>query len=271
MIHPEILICQRIDLTKLTWLKISAVQLDSVWEDKQKNFDKIYSLVTRLSRRDLIILPETFATGFTMRSEEFAEERMGETETFLQDIAKETNAYVIGGWIEKNPMGKPFNTLTVSSPDSIVTRYRKIHPFSFDHEDRHFSRGDELASFELKGLTISPLICYDVRFPETFRSSVGKTDLYVVIASWPSARIHHWLTLLKARAIENQAYVVGVNRVGVAGRINKLYHNGYSAFFSPLHEEKILNSEKEDILEVSISKEELNQIRESFPYLKDII
>ncbi|MDX1960599.1 MAG: nitrilase-related carbon-nitrogen hydrolase [Leptospiraceae bacterium] len=255
----------------MDYLKISAVQLDSVWENKKENFLKLNKMVESLQGRDLIVLPETFATGFTMKSEEFAEERFGETETFLQEFAEKTNAYVIGGWIEKNPNGKPYNTLTVFSPDSIVMRYRKIHPFSFGHEDRHFTRGNSVEVFLLKGLNICPLICYDIRFPETFRKTVGKTDLYIVIASWPSPRVQHWLSLLKARAIENQSFVLGVNRVGIAGRIKKLYHNGYTAFFNPLFEEKILNSEKEDILEISVSKDELMEIRKNFPYLQDIV
>ena len=113
-------------------------------------------------------------------------------------------------------------------------------------------------------------MCYDLRFPELFRENVGKTDLYLVIANWPSPRIHHWLTLLKARAIENQAYVLGTNRVGIAGKIKKLYHNGYSGFFSPIGGETVLSQEREDILEVCFSLEELKRVREEFPYLKDI-
>jgi predicted amidohydrolase len=254
----------------MNYLKISGVQLDIVWEDKQANFNRVHALENRLKGRDIIILPETFATGFTMRSEKFQEEQMGETEIFLLGLAQRTGALVFGGWMECNGDGKPFNTLSVASKDGILGRYRKIHPFSFGHEDKYFSKGRELIIIPYKGFNISPLICYDVRFPETLRETVGKTHLYILIANWPSARIHHWLSLLKARAIENQAYVVGVNRVGVAGHVNKLYHNGYSAFFTPLYEEKILGSEVEDILEISISLEELIKIRESFPYLRDI-
>ena len=114
------------------------------------------------------------------------------------------------------------------------------------------------------------MVCYDLRFPEVFRSSVGKTDLFTVIGNWPSTRIHHWLALLKARAIENQAYTIGVNRVGVAGKVKKLSHNGYSGFFSPLGAETILKSESQEVLEVSFSMDELKRVREEFPYLRDI-
>lgn len=252
------------------FLKVSALQTEIAWEDKQENFSRIRKLISPTLESDIFILPETFSTGFTMRAENFAEPQLGDSETFLQDLAKQTSSVVGGSWIEKNPNGKPFNTLSFFSSSGVVCRYRKIHPFSFAGEDQFYSSGNKLKVFQYKGFSICPLICYDLRFPELFRKVVGKVDLFLVVANWPAIRIYAWLSLLKARAIENMAYVVGVNRVGVAGKKEKIYHNGYTAFFSPYGEEKILYSEKADVLQVLLSKEKLLEFREKFPYIKDI-
>ncbi len=258
------------NVTMKEWFTLAGLQTEIYWEDKQKNFSNLREKISRLGKKDIIVFPEMFSTGFTMKSKDFAEPTYGESEEFLLDIATKTDSLVGGSWIEENPEGKPFNTLSFVTPEGSIYRYRKIHPFSYGGEDRFFSHGKNTLNFEWKGLKISPLVCYDLRFPEVFRENVGKTDLYIVVANWPSQRIHHWLTLLKARAIENQAFVLGVNRVGTAGKIQKVYHNGYSAFFGPWGSEKIVNSEKEDILEVSLGLGELKVVREEFPYLKDI-
>jgi predicted amidohydrolase len=253
------------------FLNIIGLQLDIIWEDKEANFQKIRELLSKLdSKPDLIVLPETFATGFTMKSEIFSEQQMGITEKFLIEIARKTGASIGGSWIEKNPEGMPFNTFSIARPSGIITnRYHKIHPFSFAEEDKYFTAGDKTETLELNGFHISLLICYDLRFPEVFRKTAGTTDLYIVIGNWPEARIEHWLTLLKARAIENQAYVLGVNRVGYAGRKNQLYHTGHSAFFNPYGDGEILESKNEDILKVKISSKEVKDLRDKFPFLKD--
>jgi predicted amidohydrolase len=252
-------------------LKILGLQLDIIWEDKEANFQKIREIVSRLEDKpDLIVLPETFATGFTMKSEFFSEPQMGITEQFLIEIARKTGSVVGGSWIEKNPEGMPFNTFSIARPSGIITnRYHKIHPFSYAEEDKFFTAGDSTETFELNGFRISLLICYDLRFPEVFRKTAGTTDLYLVIGNWPEARIEHWIALLKARAIENQAYVLGVNRVGYAGRKMQLYHTGFSAFFDANGKSVILETKKEDILKCRISSKEIQEIRERLPFLKD--
>ena len=254
----------------MNYFKIAAIQFGVKWEDKEHNFSLLRELMIGITDKDLLLLPETFSTGFTMNSKLFCEERLGQTESFLKEMAQKTNALVGGGWIEANSKGLPFNTFSLVSPEGNFWRYRKIHPFSFAGEDQYFSAGSEVLTFSWRGVNITPLVCYDLRFPEVFRSSVGKTDLFTVIGNWPSTRIHHWLALLKARAIENQAYTIGVNRVGVAGKVKKLSHNGYSGFFSPLGAETILKSESQEVLEVSFSMDELKRVREEFPYLRDI-
>lgn len=253
------------------FLNVLAVQLDIVWEDKEANFKKISDLLSRLdSKPDLIVLPETFATGFTMRSEEFCESQLGETEKFLIEISQKTGAVVGGSWMEKNSEGMPFNTFSVARPSGIITnRYHKIHPFSFAEEDKYFTAGERTETFELNGFHISPLICYDLRFPEVFRKTAGSTDLYLVVGNWPEERIDHWLTLLKARAIENLAYVLGVNRVGYAGRKKQLYHTGQTAMFDPFGIGEILETKKEEILRYKISSKTLREFRDKYPFLKD--
>lgn len=255
---------------KTKWFKLAALQIDMKWEDRDANLRLLPAWFQKLTEKDLILLPETFSTGFTMKSLEFCEKPGGTSESFLLEMASRSGAMVGGGWIEANPNGLPLNTFSLATPMGEIKRYRKMHPFSYAGENAHFSPGENLLRVEWRGVCISPLICYDLRFPEIFRASVGKTDLYAVIGNWPSTRIHHWLALLKARAIENQAYVIGVNRVGIAGKQKKLFHNGYSGFFSPSGSDTILTEEKEGVLEVSFSMDELKRVREEFPYLKDI-
>lgn len=252
-------------------LKIFGVQLEIIWEDKEANFQKIREIVSTLNEKpDLIVLPETFATGFTMKSEIFSEPQMDITEQFLLEIANKSGAIVGGSWIEKNPEGMPFNTFSIARPSGIITnRYHKIHPFSYAKEDKFFTAGNQTETFEWNGFNISLLVCYDLRFPEVFRKTAGTTDVYILIGNWPDTRIDHWLALLKARAIENQAYVIGVNRVGFAGRKKQLYHGGYSAFFNPNGDGQILESKREDILKCIVSSKELLELREKLPFLKD--
>ena len=253
------------------FLNLIGLQLDLVWEDKESNFQKIREILSKLDHKpDLIVLPETFATGFTMKSEEFCEPQMDVTEKFPIEMARKTNAAIGGSWMEKNPNGMPFNTFSIGRPSGIITnRYRKIHPFSFAEEDKFFTAGEQTETFELNGFNISLLICYDLRFPEVFRKTAGTTDLYLVIANWPQARSEHWLTLLKARAIENQAYIFGINRVGYAGRKKQLYHSGNSVLFDPFGKGEFAKEEKEDILKCRISSKEVKEVRERFPFLKD--
>ncbi|HMV41801.1 MAG TPA: nitrilase-related carbon-nitrogen hydrolase [Leptospiraceae bacterium] len=253
------------------FLNVVGVQLDIVWEDKEANFQKIRDILSRLdSKPDLIVFPETFATGFTMRSLDFAEAQLGPTEKFLIEMAKKTGSVVGGSWMEENKDGMPFNTFSIARPSGIITnRYHKIHPFSFAEEDKFFTAGEKTETFELNGFHISLLICYDLRFPEVFRKTAGSTDLYLVIGNWPEARIDHWLSLLKARAIENLSYVLGVNRVGYAGRKNQLYHTGHTAMFDPFGVGEILESKKEEILKYRISSRVLKEFREKYPFLKD--
>jgi predicted amidohydrolase len=254
-----------------SYIQIAGLQYDIVWEDKKANFQIINRLVSKIRfQSGIIILPETFATGFTMKSEEFSENRLGETESFLLEVARKTGNLIGGSWIEKNPEGMPYNCFSIARPSGIISnRYRKIHPFSLADEDKFFTAGESVEILEWNGFKISLQICYDLRFPELFRKTAGTTDIYMVIANWPTARIEHWRVLLKARAIENQAYVLGVNRIGFAGRKNLLEHTGYTSLFDMNGIEKKVLENEESILEDRISLKEIREFREKLPFLKD--
>ncbi|MBE7412458.1 MAG: carbon-nitrogen family hydrolase [Leptospiraceae bacterium] len=252
-------------------MKIAAFQTDIFWQDPHQNLanyrKKIHSLQSPV---DLVVFPETCSTGFTMKSKEFSEKQSGDTESFFMESATKLGSFVGGGWIEKNPKGLPFNTFSVASPEGkIISRYRKLHPFSFAGENNSFTSGSELTTLKIFDFHVALFICYDLRFPEVFRKTAGKTDLYIVIANWPKDRIEAWDTLLKARAIENQAYILGVNRVGDAGIRNTVSHNGHSHLIDPSGKNLFQFSEKEEFYLSEIQLEALTVYREKFPFLKD--
>ncbi|WP_061249284.1 carbon-nitrogen family hydrolase [Leptospira alstonii] len=257
-------------------LNVALVQCDLSWENQETNYEHVRNLIhSTLEKKpdenpDLILLPETFATGFTMRSERIAEQDEGPTETFLKEIAKDTRATICAGWIRKNPKGKPFNTVSVVSPTGeIVLRYSKIHPFTFGGEDRHYSSGSEIVGYDLNAFRITPFICYDIRFPEIFRRLAGETDIFTVHANWPIPRIHHWELILKTRAIENQAYVFGVNRIGIAGHNKSVHHNGHSLAVAPNGDFEDAGENAETILFYKAYKKSILDYRENFPVLAD--
>ncbi|MEO8082779.1 MAG: nitrilase-related carbon-nitrogen hydrolase [Ardenticatenales bacterium] len=211
---------------------VAGVEMDIAWEDPAENLERAdaAAAAARSAGATLLVLPEMFATGFSMAAEHIApwggEIRMG-----MAEIARRHNLWVIGGYAEPGP-GRPRNAASVIDPrGDEALRYHKIHPFSFGGEDAHYDGGDALpGTVDIDGVRVTPLICYDLRFPEPFRAAADRTDLFVVIANWPAARAVHWSALLAARAIENQAYVLGVNRVGEGGG---LAYQGGSVLLDP--------------------------------------
>ena len=185
-------------------------------------------------------------TGFTMKSDHFSEELEGASYHFFSSLAKEKKCAVLYGAIEKGKR-KNFNTLVhLNNQGKIITTYRKIHPFSYSKENIFYGKGKETIVTKVKGLKIGLSICYDLRFPELYRLyAKEKVHLIVDIANWPDTRIEHWRTLLKARAIENQCYVVGVNRVG---NDPKLHYNGFSSVFDPMGKEIVAVENDEKII-----------------------
>ncbi|MFP4055081.1 MAG: nitrilase-related carbon-nitrogen hydrolase [Phycisphaerae bacterium] len=198
-------------------MRVLAVQPDTAWEDKPANFDRVGQLVNQADppSGSLVVLPEMFATGYSMNVEDIAEEPGGPTEQFLADLAARSGCAVAGGLVLREADGRGLNCVTVFSPEGLLGRYAKLHPFSFAHEHEHYAAGSRLMMFRWAGMNVAPLICYDLRFPEAFRALVrGGAEVFLVPANWPAQRALHWRVLLTARAIEDQAFVVGVNRTG---------------------------------------------------------
>jgi predicted amidohydrolase len=182
----------------------------------------------------LVVLPEMWPTGFSMRPEITAEPPGGPSERFIAEMAAETGAAVCGSVAQSGAAGaKARNVFLCAMPDGAVHRYAKIHPFRYGGESEHYDGGDSVTTFELDGVRVTPFVCYDLRFPELWALAVPRTDVFVVVANWPRARAAHWKALLVARAIETQAFVIGVNRVGEGGG---LVYDGESAIVSPLGE-----------------------------------
>ncbi len=206
-----------------------------------------------------------FNTGFSMDSLRIAQPPGGPSESFLRDQAKTLNLWILAS-IPESGEPSPRNMALLVSPQGAVTRYAKIHPFSYAGEHEHYAAGDRVVTAEVEGLRVTPFVCYDLRFPEPFRAAAADTDLYAVVANWPDERREHWRTLLRARAIENQAYVAGVNRVGDGGR---LHYAGDSAVLSPLGETLTEGSDKEMVLFADVDPGSVQKLRSRFPALND--
>ncbi|MBI1387027.1 MAG: carbon-nitrogen family hydrolase [bacterium] len=251
-------------------MRVNGVQLNIQWEDKPANFKRVDALLDAQSigPGGLIVLPEMFSTGFSMNVSTIAEEEDGPTAVFLRELAAKRQAWVIGGVVRKAENGFGANEALVCSPDGKITScYRKMHPFSYGNENNHYQPGGEIVTISLGDFTAAPFICYDLRFPELFRhgSQLG-ADLLIVIACWPASREAHWMTLLQARAIENQAYVIGVNRVG-ADPITS--YSGRSLIINPLGEIIADGGNEETVVRADLDSALPREYRERFPALRD--
>ena len=249
-------------------MKIALLQYNPVWEDKEANKKKILSLIKNIDGVELIVFPEMTLTGFTMKSNEMSETIHGDSFRFFSKIAIDKSTNIVAGIIEQRN-NRTYNTLIHLKPDGkLVKLYRKLHPFSYSGENEHFNAGSKPAITKIRKWNIGLSICYDLRFPELYRKyGKKKTQLIVNIANWPDTRIEHWRTLLKARAIENQCYVVGVNRVGDDP---KLHYVGFSSVFDPMGKELISVENDEKVILIDIDKNYVKEVREKFPFLEDI-
>jgi len=249
-------------------IKIGLVQYSPVWEDKISSKRKIEDLLRKKFGYDLLIFPEMTLTGFTMKSKVFAEDLKDKTLMFFFSMAVTLGSSVMYGFIEKGKK-KNFNTLVhLNNQGKVINTYRKIHPFSYANEDKSFGKGKNPIVTKVKGLKIGLSICYDLRFPELYRLyAKEKVDCIIDIANWPDTRIEHWQSLLKARAIENQCYVVGVNRVG---NDPKLHYSGFSSVFDPMGKEIVAVENEEKIIEVEINKSYVDEVRKKLPFLNDM-
>ncbi len=256
------------DYLNIANLKITVFQAYLFWENIEKNLQNI-SL--RLSggvreKTDLIILPEMFSTGFTMKAEELAETMDGTTMQWLKKTAQQYDCVVTGSLIIVED-GKYFNRMIWMLPNGEYQFYDKHHLFGMGDEDKKFTAGEKALTVTLKGWKIRLAICYDLRFPVWLRNQDPAYDMLLLIASWPDKRSSHWRTLIHARAIENQSFVVGVNRVGHDG--NQVYHSGHSMCIDPYGNTIYYKPEDEDLYTFSVTYADLEKIRRQFPFLKD--
>ena len=251
-------------------MRVAAVQLDIAWEDKPANFSRVRALLadTPPAPGSLIVLPEMFACGFSMN---LAVTRQGDTqedESFLADLAREYRSFVTGGVVSRADQDRGRNeSVTFSPTGELLARYAKIHPFSLGGEAQGHEAGREIVTFDCAGFVAAPFVCYDLRFPEIFRAAAHRgANLFIVIALWPVKRQQHWLTLLQARAIENQACVIGVNRVG---NEPQFAYAGRSVIVDP-HGVIIADAgEQERVLDATLDLAAVEAWRRDFPALRD--
>jgi omega-amidase len=248
-------------------LRVSALQLSIHWENKLANFQKIENLWQDLpADRHLIVLPEMFSTGFSMNPSGFAESMNGDSVKWMKKMSIQSGAYVAGSLIicEDNSF---YNRFICATPGGDVLKYDKRHLFSMAGEEKHYKAGEERVIWDVFGWRILPQICYDLRFPVWSRNNLDY-DAIIYPANWPERRSAAWKSLLVARAIENQAYVIGVNRIGEDG--NGINHSGDSAMYDPLGElQAQLQSHQEGWLHAEWQKDNLAHIRKAFPFLQD--
>jgi len=257
----------------MSTLRIAAVQHDIVWNDREANFEHLEPMIAAAAGAGagLILCTETFSTGFAVDVPGLGEPEGGPSSQFLVEMASRHEVWV-GGSCPEIPADapdddrRPFNSFVLASPDATTHRYRKIHPFTHAGEERKFRAGSELVSLEIGGLRVSPFVCYDLRFADEFWQVAEDTDLYLVPANWPAKRRLHWTALLQARAIENQAYVVGVNRVGEGGG---LQYVGDSRIVDPAGELLATAAHTESILLADVSAACVTDVRHHFRFLQD--
>ena len=246
-------------------MKVTLLQTDLKWEDKQYNRNNIQFQIEDIGETDLIVLPEMFTTGFTMKPQNLSETMDGETIGWMSLMSLKTNAAICGSIIiEEN--GKYYNRFIWVQPDGTIKHYDKRHLFSYAGEDKNYTPGNERIIIDYKGFRICPQICYDLRFP-VFSRNTGDYDILLYVANWPSIRSEIWTTLLTARAIENQCYIIAVNRIGKDG--NELEYNGKSTIINPMGISSMKLMDKYWTNTGMINKDTLNNVRNAYPFLKD--
>ncbi len=251
-------------------MQIIAIQLDIVWEDPAANLAKVDAMLGshEIEPGALVALPEMFSTGFTMNVNAATREHE-KTIQALHKLAQEHQCHIVAGVAFPGATGKGQNRAIVIDPaGQLVASYTKLHPFSVGGETDHYEAGREIVTFRCGPFRIAPFVCYDLRFPEIFRRAVKKgADFFVVIANWPIARVEHWITLLKARAIENQSYVLGVNRTG---RDPNTLYPGRSILVDPMGIVRADAGDSQTLLLASADADQVRQIRAKLPFLQDL-
>jgi len=251
-------------------LRLALVQHDISWQDATRTIAAVQPLVRAAADQgaDLICLTEMWSCGFSMDTERVSEPPEGPTATAMKDWAVETGAWVAGSFPEWVPgEDRPTNRFLLVGPQGEDHRYSKTKPFSFAGEDRFYAPGTPINPVSVNGVRVMPFVCYDLRFADLFWQAAAETDLYLVPANWPETRREHWMALLRARAIENQAYVAGVNRVGQGGQLG---YSGDTMIVDPLGEVLARAEEpQETIVTATIESERVTHVRQQFPFLAD--
>jgi len=253
-------------------MKIALIQNKIYWEDASKNIAHFSELITSIAEVDIVVLPEMFSSGFTMNSKKVAQTMSGDAVKWLKQTAQELGVVIIGSLVisEEN---KYFNRLIWADPSGSIKTYDKRHLFRMANENNFFTAGKERVIINYKGIRFCPLICYDLRFPVWSRNKGSNDnnpvyDCLIYVANWPEARTEAWKSLLQARAIENQAYVIGVNRVGSDD--NGINYSGDSRCFSPKGERlDDFKSNEPQIEIIEINMEQLDEYRKKFPVSMD--
>lgn len=257
-------------------LSITTIQTDIYWENKSANLEMLTKKMETIPPgAEIVILPEMFSTGFSMQSAQLAEPMDGSTVKWMKKIAS-AHKIILTGSVIIEEGGRFFNRLIWMQPDGKYGFYDKRHLFAFASENGSYTAGRKRLIASVKGWKINLQICYDLRFPVWIRQQYDihnnpakepEYDLIIFVANWPESRKHAWKTLLQARAIENQCYVVGVNRVGKDG--NNIYHSGDSMVVDPLGETLYARANQEEINTIILHKEKLAEVRSKFPFGKD--
>ena len=241
------------------------LQSSLVWENPKLNQQRLQEKIIESADADLIVLPEMFTTGFTMNPKNIAETMQGETVLWMKHLAKSKSTALTGSLvIEEN--GKYYNRLLFVFPSGDIKHYDKRHLFTLAGEDKIFTPGNEKLIVDYKGWKICLLVCYDLRFP-VFSRNTEDYDVLIYVANWPESRIFAWDSLLKARAIENMSYVIGVNRVGEDANENR--YNGHSQVIDCLGNYIIAPSEEENVFSAELDKKALLETRQKFGFLND--
>lgn len=249
-------------------LNFTIVQSQLHWENRDANLKMFEKKIRSISgKTEVVLLPETFTTGFSMKPKTLAETMDGETVQWMKRMAAEKKVIIAGSVIIEEE-GHYYNRLIWMLPNGHYGVYNKRHRFAFAGEDKEFSAGNKRLIASVNGWKINLMVCYDLRFPVWARQTDNQEyDVLVYVANWPERRSHAWKTLLQARAIENQCYVIGVNRVGDDG--NQIHYSGESMAIDPLGEVLYTKKEVEDIFTVSLNKEQLDCVRQKLPFWKD--
>jgi len=252
----------------MSTLIITGIQSSLHWEDKEANLQMFEEKIFSISQpTEIVVLPEMFSTGFSMQPKKLAEPMDGETVEWMKRIAAKKKIILTGSVIIEEDRNF-YNRLVWVLPTGQIGYYDKRHLFAYGDEDQHYTAGKKRLIASVKGWKINLMVCYDLRFPVWSRQQGDfEYDVLIYVANWPERRVHAWTTLLRARAIENQSYVIGVNRTGDDG--NKIPYTGESMAVDPMGEILYHKNDEEDVFTVTLDRSDLEKTREKFPFWKD--